>query len=531
MTVWKSVGRCLTIRLLIYMCLIFCLIAASTEAFLRFALPRATVQTEFNLLRSTNYTPAIDQLARIQNYVDQNGSPECLLFGSSLVQTGINPVLLSKNFQETSREDIDCYNVGMDGSTLSSTARMALLLTQNYRSELIILGIQIGQFLSVNQELPVYFAEDHFSQDGWLQYKLGQPNFEGWLRDNSVFYGLISSGVPRMFPVIGFSGIQNTLIRPEIPRTIDIAGYGPLLVYRDASPVFQIHNTSYTNRVGEDLNVPDITALQELIQHAKNGEFQLIVVEMPINDPSEFSNEVVDRVATLVRENEIPFLSTRDLVSLPATAYTDQLHMHISGSFMFSQWLGTQIGRAIATGALENVSDPVWTPTLESWDDSVFKDMLGLSETWYSEYLTYSASFDLVPENAIVFNPSDDVWDRELLQSLVGFTVDWQADLTDQDRLNVFQLMATLGVMRYEDELALASAATSSIERWRATLDPNLLLDMDSDYVICRVELVDISIEHCPTSIQNNPQYVPIAQWDFDPLYEQYHLYHVVTTP
>jgi len=483
-----------------------------------------------NPFEQTHYSPIIDHYTRIREYAAQTDSINCVFGGSSLVQTGINPHIFTTALSSENDAQISCYNLGMDASTLSSTAPTILYFSQDNPINYVLIGVQTLQFTNVGDQ-PAFFTEDQIDDNDWLQYALGKFNLGGWISENLRLSNIVTSVVSSAFPVAGF-GVQATNhFRPEAPRIINIDGYGPLLGFRDPSPLYQPTSNLYATDTSIDLDPQDFAALDELIERSQNGNFELIFVEMPVNDPSNVVNEVMDQVSILIRDQGIPFLSTRGLAPLPPTAFSDQTHMHINGSFMFSEWLGTQIGRAIATGALENVNDPLWTPTLESWGDAVFKDTLGLSETRYNEYLTYSASFDLVPENAIVFNPSDDVWDRELLQSLVGFTVDWQADLTDQDRLNIFQLMVTLGVMRYEDELALASAATSPIDRWRATLDPNLLLDLDIEYVICRVELVDTSIEHCPTSLQNNPQYIPIAQWDFDPLYEQYHLYQVVNTP
>jgi hypothetical protein len=342
-----------------------------------------------------------------------------------------------------------------------------------------------------------------------------------------MFFNVLNSTITRIFPVAGFAEDINSPNRPEVPRRVDSTGYNPLPGYRDASPLFQPMSDHYRGATSDDLDSQDFEGLEDLMNRAQKGEFDLILVEMPINDPSSFINETMQQIASLARQKGIPYLSTQGLAPLPATAYTDQIHMQVTGSLMFSQWLGTQIGHAVASGELSDVEASVWTPTLETWDDSIFMATLGLNETRYADYLTYQDNFDLLPAQAIVFNPGDPFLDRELLQSLAGLTVDWQGGLTSEDHLDIFQLMVVLEKMRYQGELNLSASEKSAIDRWRTTADSALLDNMGIEYILCRVELVDSSITHCPDGIANNPNYSLIADWDFTPLYERYDLYQL----
>jgi hypothetical protein len=518
-------------KLVLYCLVLFFASIGTAELIVRSSVVQSTSLNR-NPLQKSNYSPAIDHLSRIELYVEENGAPDCIFFGSSLVRTGINTDLFEEAFRNASGEVIHCYNAGMDGSSLSSTLPIALLFAQKYQPTYIILGVQRNSF-SVLQPTPFSSsnAEDRLDQNSWIQYQLGAFNIEGWVIDNSALYRTLTDIMLRWFPmdtpvVASQTSSVSTRIRPEVPRITNIQGYSPLPGYRDTSPMVQPDFTPANSALVVDPK--DLAALDTFMLRANNDEFKLILVEMPVHSTTDVLNQFMRQIEALARQNGIPFLSTDRLTPLPATAYADQIHLHISGSFMFSEWLGRTLGTAVGSNALTDANASLWSPTREEWTPSTYTATLGMSSASFALYQETAEKFDLVPEEAIILNPSNTPVDKVFTQSLLGFAFDWEGERRDDYLAYYLQLMVVLERMRYPQDLALSASEEAAIRHWHATTEPSLLYDMGIHYVVCRRELADTTVRHCP-DLRNNPNYIQIGQWNFDPLYEQYTLYQVAS--
>jgi hypothetical protein len=485
------------------------------------------ISLDYNPLSDSGYKPAIDQYQRIQEYVAKNGPPDCILFGHSLVQTGIDPETFSQAFQLSSGQKIDCYNFGMDASTMSSTVPMAMIMVKMYKPSYVIIGIQVFSFIYMADS--AHEAENRFHDYGWVRYSLGEFTLEGWATEKSALYRMLKKNAIWMFEEqsnLPASGSAKPKVHPEVPRKFSDAGYGPLSAYRDSSPLFQAPVT--LNNAVFSIDSEDFAALEKMIQYTQENHFHLILVEMPINDPSMGYLNIDNQIRAYSRQHGIPFLSTDSLPVLPPTAYSDQAHLQISGSMLFSQWLGDQLGKAVMEGTLSDVNSPIWSPVMNNWPRPEYFSTFGLSDSSYEDYFRSLSGFAIVPHDAIVFNPGRKDLDTQFLQSLIGFDIDWNPGVTSQERNSLFHFITVLGQMHYQEDLHLQPEKASHLEQWRANPAPAFLDDLGIGYILCRVELADPAQKHCPSGMDENPHYRTLASWNFDPLYEKYILYQVV---
>lgn len=522
-------GRIAFLRrsVLFFSIIFFILFTGIGEVISRFGFCTQSSTCGFSPLQQTSYTPAIVQFQHIKDYVSRYGSPDCFFLGHSLVQTGINPAIFATTFQTKTGKPIRCYNAAMDGASMSSTAPMALILSKLYHPTYLIVGLQANSFFLISDTIPSHVAEGHFQQDSWIQYKLGQFNLQGWLIDNSILYNALERYLPPLFPAqqTGPAPAPGSRpLHPDVPHMTDETGYGPLPGYRDTSPLFQSFNNFYDT---QSLDPQDFAAFDQIINHAQKGEFQLAFVQMPINLPSTLVKSTINQVRERSLKQGIPFLSTDGLVPLPTTAYADQAHMQISGSYQFSAWLGAQFGEAVSSGALSDVNSPLWSPIMKEWPKPGYTATLGLSNKSYAEYIKYADKFDLLPPDATIFNPVEPVVDRTFAQTLLGFVADWKAGISQDERMKVFQLMTILGKMRYQNELQLSPTQVQQLDQWRKVPDAAILSELRIHYLICREERFKPNTTYCPPGIIGNPNYLDIGSWDFPPLYERYHLYQV----
>ncbi|NDJ78351.1 MAG: hypothetical protein GYB65_19045, partial [Chloroflexi bacterium] len=201
-------------------------------------------------------------------------------------------------------------------------------------------------------------------------------------------------------------------------------------------------------------------------------------------------------------------------------------HFHVSGTILFSKWLGDQIGQALATGALADVDDPRWEPGAVVLEPD-FTAMLGLSAERFQDFQQVRDGFALLPSDAVVLNPSPVALDRVFLQTSLGLLLEWQEETPPGDWQSAFDLMVLFDRMRYPVELDLAASEQGTLAEWRRSAEPTLLDGLGIDYVLCRVELAGSETAHCPAAITDHPGYRRVAEWDYAPLYEQYVLYRV----
>jgi hypothetical protein len=509
-----------TLRLILYTILIFVVLVGTGEALSRslFGRQLATV----NSFESSNYGPASENFEHIQRFTAEHGDPDCMFFGSSLVKRGFNPDVFERAYQAKTGERLSCYNFGMDGASISTSSLMALIMARQYKPKYVFVSLNANEF-TIRSSLDS-LAEEEFAAAHWGKFALHEFNLASWLMDNSVLYRLVEHYTFHLFPVQRTPTTAPNNLRPQAAEMWFSNGYGPHVAYRDDAPLFTAPDVPDTTKPLKRRNVNDF---QQLIQIAQSEHIPLIVVELPTPDQPPPDDPRLELLRSFTRQHGIPVLSLRNMPPLPANAYCDVMHLHIIGSFVLSDWLGNQIGQAAAAGVLAKPDDPLWSPALDQWPTSVYTATLGLGESRYGRYLDEVKRFDLVEPDAVIFNPSAAALDGTFAQSLIGLEIEWEGIHYERERGRLFQLMVVLGKMRYQDELGLSASQAAQLDEWRTTLDPAIPGRLGIHYILCRMELANPAAAHCPAGIVTNPAYLPVGDWPFSPLHEQYSLYRV----
>jgi len=129
-------------RFWIYSLVLFLLAWGIGELFYR------VFSLDFDPFADIGYQYATNQYDRLKQYIKLNGPPDCIFAGNSLVQVGINPVNFETAFYEKSGKVLHCYNLGIDGSTMSSTVPIVMIGARMGRPSYLVIGVQAGQFLT-----------------------------------------------------------------------------------------------------------------------------------------------------------------------------------------------------------------------------------------------------------------------------------------------------------------------------------------------------------------------------------------------
>jgi hypothetical protein len=277
----------------------------------------------------------------------QGSLPECVLIGSSMIDTSINPDIFTQAFEENSGQEIGCYNFGIGGFNLPSAAKLVGSVVGMFDPEMIVLGISIYDLYEGIVRLSWEQSEVRFSQNAWLRYRLGEFSFEGWLTENSYAYR-------------HFLRARQWMEWPEFSSRVAIKERSSEKGFNN----FRGKKTFHLNRKKErlirkklkgfEVSPERIGALKEIAVAA--GHRAVVFVEMPgypamknyfPGGPRDY-REAAEVVAAKARESGTHFIGLGEGELSGDELWRDYYHLNAEGARVFSSTLGERTGRALA---------------------------------------------------------------------------------------------------------------------------------------------------------------------------------------
>jgi|GEM_PF-2086313 len=274
----------------------------------------------------------------LERYLRRHGSIDCLFIGPSTVNRAVDPNLVSASFEAVSGHPLRCFNLGVEGLRLSVALRLIPGLVEHYRPRLLVLSEfrsgrgRFGKLIDANP---------------WLGQMSGEPSLNGWL-------------IQHVRLVRHFLRLRIWLLQPALDRRLsgrlselESTGFMPKVAVPaaqdDASGRRELTRTLANLRRMRPLPA-SLDALNALA--AKPSMPPVMLVEMPIH-PRLWAQELggpngylatLDRVAA----TGLPLLRSSHLDLVPAQGWKDFRHLNDRGAALFSRWLGTALGEAVA---------------------------------------------------------------------------------------------------------------------------------------------------------------------------------------
>jgi hypothetical protein len=292
------------------------------------------------------------KLALLEAEIKRNGSVDCIMVGSSMVDVGFDPDSFRSGFQEVGGRDIHCFNFGIDASSVASVSAIVRILIDDYHPNLLIFGTDPRDYVLPDDDPDVATILD----TPWVRYRLGIFSLDGWLIDQSYFYRYRQhlSRLSRL----NFSDTlwSETKLNFEILNN----GFTPISkvnthVNAPPDPQDDSYEVTYYTRILSSYHMlaENLASLEEIMDHNKS-DTQIVVVEMPVSDGYYyfFGNgendykRFVDQVSKLSKLNQVPFWRTEPLNMIPDDGWSDYSHLNTKGAEIFSIWLGQQVGKA-----------------------------------------------------------------------------------------------------------------------------------------------------------------------------------------
>jgi hypothetical protein len=298
------------------------------------------------------------KLALLDASVRDNGSVDCIMVGSSMVDVGFDPNAFQSGYQAIAGRDIHCFNFGIDASSAASTAAIVRILIENYQPRVLIFGTDARDYVVAREDPDAAVILD----SPWIQYRQDHLSLEGWLLDISYFYRYRQhlSRLSRF----NFEGTLRSQTKTNIEILIN--GFTPInkvSTYINSPPApgddsFEV--TYYTKIFSSYRMLEDNLEALEQILSQNGSETQVIIVEMPVSDglyyffgngESDY-NRFIAQVSEIAEKRQVLFWRTEPLDTIPDDGWFDYSHMNTTGAEIFSMWLGRQIGIAEDQGSI-----------------------------------------------------------------------------------------------------------------------------------------------------------------------------------
>ena len=299
------------------------------------------------------------KLALLNLLARKTGQVDCIMLGSSMVDTGFDPAAFETGYKAMTGRNIHCFNFGIDASTVASTAALVRIVAEDYHPHFLIVGTDPRDYaVPINDPDPAVVLNTP-----WVAYRQGDFSLEGWLLDHSYLYRYRQ----HLGRLARFQFEDTLWSNTKLNYEILANGFTPLskvstYINDPPKPGDDSFEVTYYTRIYSSYQMlpENLKSLESIMQYNKSG-IPVILVEMPVSDGLYYFfgnreldyNRFVTRVGELAALYHVPFWQTEPLDFIPDNGWVDYSHLNKTGAQIFSTWLGRQVGRAENQGSIK----------------------------------------------------------------------------------------------------------------------------------------------------------------------------------
>lgn len=278
----------------------------------------------------------------LKDYVRENGGVDVILMGNSMVNTGIDPAVLSAEYSSLTGEDLRIFNFGVEGLTVAPNSVIAKRLVERYHPGTILFVTEMRDY-AVNNGLEI---EQTLLDNEWFT----SDSVTTWLKNNSTV-------LQHLLPYRNWSRadfLDNFLMSMRRFNDTTTQGYEPdshTGVDIDIPPDPSDPEEKEDFILFADYAVdPDrLKALGDILSLEEEG-MTVIVTEMPVH-PNYFVYFGGEQAHAPYLDQLVPFITSRGGSFLPAIAWqlipledrVDHHHLNYKGATRFSKLLAEEL--------------------------------------------------------------------------------------------------------------------------------------------------------------------------------------------
>jgi hypothetical protein len=286
------------------------------------------------------------KLSMLDALEEQKGQIDCIFLGSSQLDTGVDPEVFSRQFEENVGFEPVCFNFSLATLTASPAGVFAEILIRRYQPVLLIYGTSARDYSTNFGE----WSRD-LLQDPWVRYSLGEFDIRGWLIENSYAFRI------PVFLKQQLSPDYRTFLQE---LSANLTEFGAAQVYSTNLSITKENFIPEYVRSSQDME-----GLETLL--ALNGDAtQVIVIEVPVHDTflphyleadeEKYTTEFLIPISELVQLRGVPFWASGDQMQelIPDEGWNDTRHLNVQGAKIFSAWLADRLAEDITEGVIND---------------------------------------------------------------------------------------------------------------------------------------------------------------------------------
>ncbi len=267
----------------------------------------------------------------------KNSSSNCLLIGSSVVNTDVDPVILEEKINPNLTRPLSCLNLGLSGSVFEVTESILKTLVTWNKPEIVFIGVSPydfdGNFIKTRPltKIPTF------------SYNNGNPTFIGWLFNRFRF--------PWYF--VSLSNQSNPIYREQVffwENLVDSKGM------RRSYDIGEIVIRSWSVKHREySANPVDLAAFDALLDYLHSENIDIVVFEIPTNSKyipfylrggeGVYKRTFLEPVTKILEKYDIEMIYTEHDLLSPENLnnWHDQTHLNAFGAEEFTIYLTDKI--------------------------------------------------------------------------------------------------------------------------------------------------------------------------------------------
>jgi hypothetical protein len=314
--------------------LLFPFLLLSIEGLIRIIPIPATVLVP-TIDREINY-PEIDIKFSRLNEAQRGKKINCFLFGTSMVDFGLNPSILNSQSKLMGVDNPSCFNMGLESMMPETSSELAAILKKHYNPAVIIVGVSPIDFSGSNYETRKYINSP------WFRYQAGQFAPEGWWIANFESPGYW----------LAFLKYRNPDYRNQIANMnllIDENGFQ--IRENDHISIKVLEKVKYPEFA---IGKPDLPGFIRLLDLGST-KTRIAVVEMPVHPEflpyyvqggeEGYEKKFIQPITKLLKQKGIPFIRSQPEISgiVSSDGWVDYAHLNDKGAGEFSRWLVSKL--------------------------------------------------------------------------------------------------------------------------------------------------------------------------------------------
>lgn len=285
---------------------------------------------------------------KLEQYVKMNGVPDIIIVGNSMVNTGIDPLVIEQQVKENTGKSLTVFNFGVEGLNLTAVQNLAKLIVKTYHPAFLIVGTDIRDYSSrLDQEPSI-----QFNNTAWLKNKLGAAAPVGWIIDHSrlIQYFLLVQNWNR-------EDIASQLVAVlKRYKDTNIAGYEldrhvPDANYQNPDPQSSVDQPLFKIFKGYELETGRIRFLNSIIQYGKNNGTRVIFLEMPLqktmyqffDHPDQVREDFIGKIQPVIAQSGSKLIESPIYSSIPDADWGNRTHLNLYGAPVFSRYLADDL--------------------------------------------------------------------------------------------------------------------------------------------------------------------------------------------